>query len=109
MVHFPSELKKLAGQTLHTLSRHQPFDVVSVDAYEVEIYVRSSGKKRRVPMTEIEPAWRDLRRRGELTRAEIEEHWSPRNPAYVAAMLAALPGVTYVSKPIIRLYYQEGR
>jgi hypothetical protein len=103
------ELRPLAGRTLHTLSQHRRFDVLSVDMYEVEIYVHSKAKKRRVPLTEIEPAWRTLRKRGELSRAEIEEHWSPRNPAYVAAMLAALPGITYRSKPIIRLYCREKR
>lgn len=109
MADLSTELQKLNGQTLHTLSQRRPFDVLNVDAYEVEILVRSSGKKRPVSMEEIEPAWRTLRHRGELTRAEIEEHWSPRNPAYVAAILATLPNVIYASKPIIRLYYEEGR
>ena len=102
-----SELKQLAGRTLYTLSQRKPFYVLSVDTYEAEIYIRSTGRRRRVPLTEIEPAWRSLRRKGQLTRAEIEEHWSPRNPVYVATILTALPGVSHVSKPVIRLYYQE--
>lgn len=106
---FLDKLKQLAGRTLYTLSQRRPFDVLSVDMYEVEILVRSTGRRRRVPLAEIEPAWRTLRQRGELTQAEIEKRWSPRNPVCVAAMLAALPGVTYRSKPITRLYYRQAR
>lgn len=105
---FLSELNQLSGRTVYTLSRNRPFAVVSVDMYEAEIRVQSTGKSRRVPLTEIETAWRSLHNKGELTRAEIQEHYSPRNPAYVAAMLAAMPGVSYVSKPVIRLRYEEG-
>ena len=108
MADFRSQLKKLAGRTLQTLSRHRAFDVISVDTYEVALHLRSTGKKRRVPLVEIEPAWRHLRHHGRVTRTEIQERWSPRNPAYVAALLAALPAVTYTSKPVIRLYYREG-
>lgn len=109
MESFLSELKQLSGKMLNTLSRRRRFKVLSVDMYEVEILVSSTGKKRRIPLPEIEPAWRTLRQRGELTRAEIQERWSPRNPAYVAALLSLLPGVTFHSKPEIRLYYREGR
>lgn len=107
MISFLEELKKLSGQSLYTLSRRRPFRVLSVDAYEVEVYVQSTGRKRRISVTEIEPAWRTLYNRGELTRKEIEKRWSPRNQPYVAALLASFPRVTYVSKPIIRLRYKD--
>lgn len=109
MVDLSTEIKKLNGRTLYSLAQRRPFDIVSVDVYEVEIYVRSTGKKRRVPMTEIACAWDILRRAGRITRGEIEERCSPRNPVYVAAILAELPGVSCESKPIITLFRLEQR
>ncbi len=48
----------------------------------------------------MEAAYQRLMALEELSRSEIRELFSEFNPAYVAAILAALPGVTYSRKPI---------
>ena len=53
-----------------------------------------------MPQSEIDGAYRYLLSNKEITRTTIEAEYSPRNPVYVAAILAALPGVRYKIRPI---------
>jgi hypothetical protein len=100
-----TEIEKLQGKTLKTLVQNKPFDVVLVGNRRVIVRPHVSGVERPIRREAIEGAFGELVLRGELTRSEIRERYSNFNPAYVAAILAALPGVTHILKPI-RLYYQ---
>lgn len=106
------ELQKLTGKTLATLDQHKRFDVLAVSPHQILLYIQATDKERKVRWEEIEPAWERLRSQGQLTRVEIREQFSERNPAYVAALLAALPGVAHRlaahptnRREIITLYY----
>lgn len=106
------ELEKLTGETLATLDKHKHFDVLAVGSKQILLFLHSSQKKRKVRWEEIEPAWALLQREGQLTRVSIHANFSERNPAYVAALLSALPGVSHRlaahppnTRKIITLYY----
>jgi len=98
------EVKKLQGQTLKTLDQRKSFDILGATYSCVEIFLHSKKSYRKIYRQEIEGACDELKTRREITRSEIEERHSPRNPAYVAAILATLPGVGYSLNPI-RLFY----
>ena len=96
-----SELKKLQGKTLFTLHQKKSFKIREVSSSKVVLRT-SIGSDRSVPMKELERAWIHLEQRKKLTREEIRGlGYSNFNPAYVAALLANMPGVTYSTKPII--------
>jgi hypothetical protein len=97
------QIQALEGKTLHTLDRRKPFEIVMVAEKQVVLKV-STGKIRTVRRSEIEGAFCELTLRGTLSRSGIHERHSPYNPAYVAAILAELEGVTYRLRPI-RLFY----
>jgi len=106
------ELANLNGKTLATLDRQKRFDVLAVGPKQIFLFLHSSQKERKIRWEEIEPAWALLQRQGQLTRVAINANFSPRNPAYVAALLATLPGVSHrlVTHPpdkrqVITLYY----
>ena len=99
------DVKQLEGKTLHTLDQNKAFDVVAVTEQTVLVQPYASGKERRIKRDEIEPAYQELHTRGVIERADIRERYSNYNPASVAAILAALPGVRHSTKPI-RLRYE---
>lgn len=99
-----SEIKKLEGMTLKTLRDNKSFDVIDVTRKKVIIEPHESEKERPINWSEIDGAYRQLAANRRITRGEIEERHSPRNPAYVAAMLAELPGVRVTVKPVITLH-----
>jgi len=98
------EVKKLQGKTLKTLDRNNPFDIVDVGARKLIVKPHVRGIERGIRRQAIEGAFKELVMRGEITRADIRCRHSNFNPAYVAAILASLPNVTFSLKPI-RLYY----
>jgi len=97
----------LAGREMRTLARSERFAVEHVNDRQVDIIPRQTDKLRSVKRKEIESAWTRLVRDRKLTRKEIEDDYSPRNPAYVAAILASMPQVDYVTKPVITLYLRK--
>jgi hypothetical protein len=100
-----NEIKKLEGQTINTLAQYKKFKILTVTE-KIIIKINSTGKERRIYFEkEIAPACKALKTRRRLTRIEIEDQFSPRNPAFVAAILAKLPQVHYVVKPVITLFY----
>lgn len=101
---FYHEIKQLEGQTLHTLDRSNPFDILNVGQSKVTIRLHATGKERTIQWAELQGAFTELKVCAEISRSEIEQTHSPRNPAYVAAILAQLPGVTHRIKPIRLLY-----
>ena len=45
--------------------------------------------------------WNEINKlAGEISRTEIRENFNQFNPAYVVAILAALPGVKHTIRPI---------
>ena len=99
------QIRALEGKTLQTLDRHKPFEVVAVAESQVALKL-STGKIRTVRRKEIEDAFGELTLGGAISRSEIHERHSQWNPAYVAAILAELEGVTYLLRPI-RLFYRS--
>lgn len=95
-----SEVKGMKGLTLHTLDRHNPFEVIAVTESSVTVVPKSTGKERPISREGMESAYRHLTITGRLTLEEIEKDFTPRNPVYTAAILAKMPGVQYKLKPI---------
>ncbi|RLG60212.1 MAG: hypothetical protein DRN95_00225 [Candidatus Hydrothermarchaeota archaeon] len=102
-----SEVGKLVGRELKTLDEGKPFRVLKVDDSKVEIFITHTGKPRKIQRNEIQDSWDRLIQKGELSLSDIrQEGYSEYSPTYVAAILVALPGVTYVTNPI-RLSYHR--
>jgi len=101
------EVKKLEGKTLKTLDWEKPFDIQDVLSNIVVIWIRSTKKERIIHWREIEESWNHLEEYRILTRTEIHKLYSERNPAYVASILANLPGVTYHIRPITLLFKKK--
>ncbi len=101
------ELYSLEGQTIKTLDFHRAFNVVSVEPKKVVVMIQRSGKKRSIPTGEIERAFQALVCEGHLSRVAIQERFSPRCPAYVAAILSRLPGVSFTLRPVRLWYHAE--
>jgi len=94
------EIEKLKSQTLTTLDQKKPFNVVDVTEHAVLICPQETQTERPISRDEIENAYRHLVTIGQSTRTEIQEKFSEYNPAYVAAILAALPNVQHSTRPI---------
>jgi len=94
-----SQVGRLRGKALHTLARHYPFEVLSVEDRFV-LLRPSTGKERTVGRQEIEGAFEELRERGEIDLKAIERRHSARNISYVAAILAQVAGVTAGGRPL---------
>jgi hypothetical protein len=95
------EVSNLNGKTLKTLDKGREFDILDISKNYLFIKIHSTGKERKIERRMIESAYRELALRGEISRADIEKRHAPRHPAYVAAILAETPGVTYTTSPII--------
>lgn len=101
------QIDYLAGRTLKTLERHKPFEVIEVTSSDLQIYVYSSLRKLRIQRVEIEGAWQELQEKGTISSSDIKSRYSKNYPAYIAAILASMPGVTHRIKPI-RLFVMTG-
>lgn len=99
-------IRKLTGTTLKTLERGHPFDVVEVGSENATVRPQATGIKRTIEKETFEEAFKELATRGELSRADIQERYTLFNPAYVASMLAQVPGLT-VKRESIRLFYRH--
>jgi hypothetical protein len=96
-----SELKKLQGKCLSTLYQKKPFEITQISNNQI-IIKTSKELQRPIPLKEISQALNHLERHKTLTRSEIRDlGYSEFNPAYVAAILANLPGVAFSLSPII--------
>lgn len=102
-----SEIGRLKEQTLRTLSRNNAFDIVEVSRHRVIIIPHATGHERTIASLEIEGAFNEIVSSKEITRNDIQQQHSSFNPAYVAAILAALPDVKVVSRSPIRLEYES--
>lgn len=77
---------------------------MKINTNHVLIYINSSQKGRKIIKSEIEKSAIHLFSRKSLTRAEIRTLFSEANPAYVAGILAKLPGVEHKVDPITLFY-----
>ncbi|MDF1520990.1 MAG: hypothetical protein RQ728_09165 [Brevefilum sp.] len=90
----------LHGRELKTLRQGHPFEVSEVGHSHVVLSPAVSGKPRIIKRETLEDAFGALLDRRELTRIEIAEEFSAFNAVYVAALLAALPDVAVVARPV---------
>jgi len=98
------QVRQLIGRTLYTLKQRNPFRVEGIKGTVVQITIGKTGHSRPVRRSEILLAWQKLERDSEISFADVQEN-ALFNPAYVSAILAQFPGVTYWTRPI-RLRYQ---
>lgn len=101
-----SQFKRFEGETLYTLDRRNPFDVVRVTRSQLIVSPHKSGDERILTRQVLEGAYQTLQQKTELTRGDIQANYSGWSSAYVAALLAQLPDVSYRIRPI-RLYYRS--
>lgn len=101
------KLAWLKGMTLSTLAQGKKFEVLDVDENKILIAPQSTEYERSIRKVRLEWAWNELVRKGELSQQEVFEEGSV-NSAYIIALLAKMPGVTYKTKPV-RLYYQKAK
>lgn len=97
---FWPNIRNLHGRELKTLGHGHPFEVSEVGQAHVVLSPVVSGKPRIIKRDTLEEAFGALLDRRELTGMEIAEEFSPYNSVYVAALLAALPDVAVVARPI---------
>jgi hypothetical protein len=83
---------------LETLDEHKPFEITSVTHETIELVV-STGQPRTLPRADIEQAWNELTQRRRIARDRVTE-LAEFNVAYVMAILAQLPGVSYKLRPL---------
>lgn len=83
----------------HTLSRGQSFRIREVNRERI-ILVLSNNREIRITRDELLSAFDSLERNGELRLKEIDVNFAYFKSAYVAALLAQLPGVEYSTRPI---------
>ena len=96
-----NELRNLTGQTLKTLDQRKPFEIVAMTQSTIMVCPQRTGKARPIRRDGLQRAYHWLVGTGKLTLTEIENEFAPYNPVYVAAILAALPGVRYTTRPIM--------
>jgi hypothetical protein len=93
-------IKTLFKKELYTLDWKRPFTVESIQGNLISI-TTSTGNKRNVPLQGTIDAYNYLQKHGTMTRTEIRDGgYSDWNPAYVAAILASFPGISYTARPI---------
>jgi hypothetical protein len=95
-----NEIRNLKGRTLHTLDRHQAFEILTVSGSRLVVFPHSTRKDRPIMRTGVENAWQRLYVTGSLSPVDIDHDYSSNNSAYVAAILAEIPGVQQATKPI---------
>ncbi len=94
-------LRGMKGQRLATLDQHKAFTLDDVTAGNLIVRGEATGYPRAIPRSQVEEAWNRLSARGKLARTEIARDISRFNPAYVASLLAKIPGVNHTVSPIV--------
>lgn len=106
-----AQIQRLQGKTLHTLGRSKPFTVISVDDYQAELRIDTTGGRAVVRRYALEPIWETLLQEKKVIVKEQAERsdipgtsWTAK---YVAAMLAQIDQVKYADRPL-RLFLDVG-
>lgn len=97
-------LEFLKGETLQTLAQGKKFDILNVDYKGIDILVHSTNRERYITKIEIEKSWEILISNESLLGTYILNEVPSRSSAYIAAMLAQLPEVSYSLRPIELTY-----
>lgn len=99
--------QELIRKELFTLGKggKKHFSIITVQNNTLTLHINSTNKKRPIQKDELVQAWKFLRENKTITRTQIRDHFSEANPAYVAGILAQLPGVRFENDPIIKLYW----
>lgn len=100
---FWSQIEALQGKTLHSVARGQAYTIAQVTPTQVDVLVQEGGATRVLYRKDLEPFYERLVRTGELSKKELGEVYK-FNSSLAAAILAALPGVTATTNPIVLRY-----
>lgn len=98
------------GALIHTVANRRPNWVVEVSSQGVRVETEESRRKgsppQLVPAWMLQVAWDELRAKGRLEQGELLEVLNVKRSAAVVALLAQLPGVSAVAKPVTTLHYK---
>lgn len=94
-------LEFLRGRTLTTLARKVKFDILDVDKTGIDIFVYSTKRERHISKREIEKSWEHLAATGSVSATYILNIVPSRSSAYIAALMAQLPEVSFSVSPIV--------
>jgi hypothetical protein len=95
-----NQLDYLMGQSLKTLERDQPFEILEITPSAIQIIVYSTKETRRIDRGKLEGAWMQLNKQGTISGTSLLDDFSSSNYAYIAAIMAAMPGVSYRADPL---------
>jgi uncharacterized membrane protein YkvA (DUF1232 family) len=87
---------------LFTLKEERPFRIIDFSNKEILIQT-TENKLRKIQRSEIEDTYYHIIKNGKISRSEIQELFSPYNPAYVASILSCYPDIIYQVNPNIEL------
>jgi hypothetical protein len=92
----------LRHQTVQTATGI-PFLVTAVDSHAVTVAPERTGKPRPVPWRELEAGYDLLLRTRSATLADLRQHASEANPAYMFGILSQVPGTRVIPRRPVRL------
>lgn len=101
---FLSQIVALIDKPLLTLQQNNPFQIAEMDERNVTIHVDSGDILCLIPVAHLTHSWQLLLKTGKLSLRAIRNQVSPAHPAYLAGILAALPGVRHQTDPIVLVY-----
>lgn len=96
-----SVLQGMRGRYISTLVHGKKFQIAMITPYELIIRPVKQRKPRTLTRECVQDAWRNLIFHRRLSINEIAEKYSKFNSAYLAAILATMPDVTYTTNPIV--------
>jgi hypothetical protein len=99
---FPTDtLRELVGTELKTLRDGKRFTILFLDDTSISLKP-AGGYSRDIPLESLTTAWHLLRGGAVLGLAEIRRI-EDRHSAYIAAIIARMPGVERTSSPVISI------
>lgn len=96
----------LDKEYLFTLKEEKPFRIIDFSNKEILIQT-TENKLRKISRNEIEDSYNYLIKNGKISRIQIQELFSPYNPAYVASILACNEDIIFQITPNIELIYKK--
>jgi len=93
-------IEYLIGQSLKTLEQNQPFEIMEITPSDIQICIYSTLETRRIKRGILEGIWMQLISDGCIEESEIRENYSSSNAAFISAILASMPNVTYRLDPL---------
>ncbi|MDB5761632.1 MAG: hypothetical protein JWQ21_627 [Herminiimonas sp.] len=99
---FWADLSRLSGRTLKTLGHGKVFDVLDINEKHVIVKPHATGSERTIHRQDFQYVFDTISLQGSIDLKGIR-HFSEMNPVYIAAMMAALPYITFSNRPKIHL------